>query len=90
MLDIRPRLPIMVSGYDTAPASDADVIIAALEHNDRVHRIKHHDVECYLLQKVLEAMQKPFPALADLALEADWSYLIHSRMDLHRVCDHSS
>ena len=100
MEDIWPhvKFPIVVSGFNRLiQDSDADEIIAALEHNDRVHRIKRHHSSSFHMQEVLVAMQNPFPAaLTDLALEfelsrIEWhrSFLVRSWVDLHRrVYDH--
>jgi len=68
MEDIWPPLPIVVYGFDYI-TSNADTIVAALEHNDRVHQIKLDHCPSFLFQQVSPVIQKPFPALTDLALE---------------------
>jgi len=69
-LDVWPAIPIVVSGYcDSPPRSGLDPNIeAALEHNDRICRIKF--VSAWYLKRVFAALEKPFPALTDLEL---WS-----------------
>ena len=61
-LQVWPLLPIVVSGVDN--------IIAAVtgKHNDRVCGIELWHVPCFQMQKVLAAMQEPFPALTYLEL----------------------
>ena len=68
MLDIWPVLPLVVLGYH--PTS-VDSIIAALEHNDRVYKVHFGSSESSQVEEVLLAMQRPFPALTHLWLEAD-------------------
>jgi len=66
-LDIWPPLPIVLWQHDHL-AWDMDNIMAALEHNDRVCEIKFWDASSSQLEKVLAAMQEPFPALTSLLL----------------------
>jgi hypothetical protein len=47
-----------------------DNIVAALERSSRVNKIELHDINGLSLEKVLAAMQEPFPELTDLML---WS-----------------
>jgi hypothetical protein len=47
---------------------DVDNIIAALEHNDRICELDLFDIPSSQLEKVLAAMQQPFPALTRLWL----------------------
>ena len=68
MLTIWPPLPIIISEYDPS-ACNEDNIIAALEHHGRVCEILLDGVSSSLLEKLLAAMQKPFPALKILELE---------------------
>jgi hypothetical protein len=68
MLDAWPVLPIVI--WDWSPTRAVDNIIAALEHNDRVCQIDLGGAPSLLLEKVLAAMQEPFPALTSLQL---WS-----------------
>ena len=48
-----------------------DNVIAALEHNDRVCKFDLQGVRSCQAEKVLSAMQKPFPELTDITLR--WS-----------------
>jgi hypothetical protein len=65
MLDLWPPLPIVIH-HSNHRNSGGDNIIAALEHNDRVCQITlERDLEW---EKVLDAMQKPFPMLTHLIL----------------------
>ena len=63
-----PQIPIVVSGYCDSPSGLDHNIEAALEHKDRVCRIKL--VSAWRLERVFEALEEPFPALTDLEL---WS-----------------
>ena len=67
-LYIWPVLPIFVWGYDHEKWG-MDNIFAALEHVDRVCQLALLDIPSSELEKVLAAMQQPFPALTDLSLE---------------------
>ena len=68
MLDVWPPLPI-VTRHFWRSKSDLDNIIAALEHNDRICQIGLAlDLHW---EKVLESMQKTFPALTHLSLYSD-------------------
>ena len=68
-LDVWPPLPIVVKVY-TAETWGVDNIIATLEHNDRICDVILYDVPSPQLEKVLAAMQQPFPTLTFLQL---WS-----------------
>jgi hypothetical protein len=68
MLYIWPVLPIVVSA---GGMWDADNIIAALEHNDRICRLELYKGPSSEFEKVIAAMQQPFPALTHLRL---WPY----------------
>ena len=68
MLTIWPPLPIVIREYRHS-ASNEDNIIAALEHPDRVCEVQLKGVPSLLLEKLLPAMQEPFPALTYLWLE---------------------
>ena len=70
MLSIWPPLPIILREHDHS-ASNEDNIIAALEHPDRVCKVELNGVPSSLLEKLLPAMEEPFPALAYLRLEAN-------------------
>jgi hypothetical protein len=68
MLDVWPPWPIVIHHY-ARPKSGGDNIIAALERNDRVCQITLKlDLQ---REKVLDAMQDPFPALTRLILSSD-------------------
>ena len=66
MLDIWPPLPIIVSGYGKRARQKN--IVAALSHNVRVCGISLYRVPSSLWEKVLAAMQEPFPELTHLKL----------------------
>ena len=70
MLDVWPPLPIVIHHYARPKSGGArDNIIAALERNDRVCQITLKlDLRW---KKVLNAMQRPFPALTHLILYTD-------------------
>jgi hypothetical protein len=65
MLDIWPELPIVIDELH-----GVDNVIAALELNDRVSRISFWDASCSELERVVEAMQDPFPTLTYLRLSS--------------------
>lgn len=67
-LDFWPEIPIVVSGYCDSPSGLDHNIEAALEHNDRICRIKF--VSAWYIKHVFAILEKPFPALTDLEL---WS-----------------
>ena len=67
-LHVWPPLPIVISVYNPKKWVD-DNIFAALEHNDRISEFLLSYIPSSDLQKVVEAMQKPFPALTRLELE---------------------
>jgi hypothetical protein len=67
-LDSWPVIPIIVSGYCDSPSGLNHNIEAALEHNDRICRIKI--VSAWHLERVFAALEEPFPALTDLEV---WS-----------------
>ena len=72
MLTIWPPLPIVIweDNVSAYSASNEDNIVAALEHPDRVRVVRLGAVPSSLLEKLLPAMQEPFPALANLRLVA--------------------
>jgi len=70
MLEIWPPLPIVIFPYGISTPA-ADNIIAALEHNDRIHRVELWEVSSSLLDKALAVMQGPFPVLRDLDIRCD-------------------
>jgi hypothetical protein len=69
MLDIWPPLPIIIQEYKW-PMSDMDNIVVALEHNDRIRGVFLCGRD-WQLEKVLEVMRKPFPALTELQLGSE-------------------
>ena len=73
MLEIWPPLPIVIVPYGLSENSKpaADNIVAALERNDRIHRVELWEVSSSLLDKALAAMQGPFPLLTDLDIRCD-------------------
>ena len=71
MMDTWPPLPIYIwsDGVDLL-SSGTDNIVAVLEHNDRINTI---DLSCYSkpsMDQALAAMQKPFPSLTGLFINA--------------------
>jgi hypothetical protein len=64
-LDVWPLLPIIIWAHFSTTL-DAGNIIAALERNDRVCKMDIFDVPSSGAEKVLAALQQPFPALTDL------------------------
>ena len=67
-LDIWPPLPLVIRG-STYPTDDCgDNLITLLERRDRVCRIYLWDAELPL-EKMMVAMQEPFPELTDLGLD---------------------
>ena len=68
-LDIWPSFPLVV--YDIAGTTeDMDNVVAALERRDRVDKICLREVNGSSLEKVLAAMQEPFPELTFLWLSS--------------------
>jgi hypothetical protein len=67
-LDVWPPFPIVIHHYEH-PKSGWGNVIAALERNDRVCRIKLKLDSQW--EKVLDAMQQPFPALTRLVLASN-------------------
>jgi hypothetical protein len=74
-LDIWPALPLSVKGTIDSGSTPVDNIVAALGRRDRVRRI-HFDGVIWGSQwdKVLAAMQAPFPALIHLHILLQWHY----------------
>jgi hypothetical protein len=68
MLDVWPLLPIVIIDKEDEKWG-VDDIIAALEHNDRICELKLWLVPSSRMDKVLEAMQQPFPELTTLCLQ---------------------
>ena len=66
-----PALPIVVVGdcYDTPDDEKwVDSIAAVFEHIDRICELNLFGMQSWQLEKVLAAMQQPFPALTRLSL----------------------
>jgi hypothetical protein len=68
-LDVWPPLPIAIRDYWDATLG-VDNIVAALEHNNRISDLQLLDVPSSQLEKVLAVIQRPFPALTRLHLQA--------------------
>ena len=69
LLDVWPPLPIVVrSDGDGHEKWGVENIFAALKHNDRICQLELIDFPVSQAEKVLAAMQKPFPALKGLFL----------------------
>ena len=73
MLEIWPPFPIVIFPYGLSNALTlaADNIIAALEHNYRIHHVELWEVSSSLLEKALAVMQGPFPMLTELDIRCD-------------------
>ena len=67
MLDVWPPLPLEIQLYDS---HDADNMIAALKHRDRVRGISILNPTSPQLEGLASMMQEPFPALTFLRLMA--------------------
>jgi len=67
MLDVWPPLPIVVRG-DGHGKWGVKNILAALEQNDRICQL--HLVPFLQMEKVIAAMQKPFPELTRLYIRS--------------------
>ena len=68
MLDIWPLLPLIMEAYrhEMWDMGRMDNVIAALERNDRLYQLRLIDISSSQVEKVLPAMQQPFPALIRL------------------------
>ena len=69
MLDVWPPLPLHI--LSIWPYANVDNIVALLEHKNRVCRIHISNISSLDLEKVLAAMQEPFPELTRLTLGAN-------------------
>ena len=67
-LDVWPHLPIAIGGNGVRKWG-VDNLIAALKHNDRICQIDIWPDSSLQMEKVLAAMQQPFPALTHLYLD---------------------
>jgi hypothetical protein len=70
-LEVWPPLPLFIQCYGYYPKECVDNIIAALERRNCVYQIKLKDVPSSYFEKVVAAMQEPFPELTDLLLRSD-------------------
>ena len=69
-LDIWPPLPIVVRS-SIEKKRGLDLLIAALEHNDRVCGIDLYGLQNSQAEEIIAAMQRPFPELTHLHLRPD-------------------
>ena len=69
-LDVWPTLPLIIQNRDGL-TEGVNNIVAALERRDPVVKIELTHVNSSSLEKVLAAMQVPFPELTDLRLWSD-------------------
>ncbi len=74
MSDIWPALPIDIWAMGAKPAwwgsDNVNNIIAALVHNDRIHRIWVDSIGCWFLERIATAIQDPLPALTHLHMSS--------------------
>ena len=70
MMDIWPAIPIVILFSSGMGSSDKEDIITALEHRDRVSRIKLFVSEAQL-GKIAALMLEPFPVLTRLSLNSE-------------------
>ena len=72
-LDVWPAFPLLIQG--TVSETSEDDVIALLKHSDRICQI---DLECdsswFYIEKILTAMQVPFPELTVLRLSSSLLY----------------
>ena len=70
MLDLWPPLPVIMRTfvYDNQTL-DVDNVIAALGHNDRICNLGLANIPSGQFERVLAAMQQPFPELTHLELQ---------------------
>ncbi len=69
MLDIWPPFPIDLRAVDLL-GDNMDNVIAALEHNDRICQFDVYEVSSDELERLVTAMQDPFPILTDLDFQS--------------------
>ena len=69
MLDLWPPFPLVIESCISCGRPSVDNIVAVLEHRSRVCRIRIRGISSSGLEKVLAAMQEPFPELTQLELE---------------------
>jgi len=68
-LDVWPPLPLLING-DISSAPSVDNIVVALGHNNRVREVDLGGIAGPQTEKVLVAMQMPFPEVTRLCLAA--------------------
>jgi len=75
MLDVWPRLPIVIAHARSRPLTShrVDNIVALLdsEHHDRVHQIDLTYIAVSHWERIAAMMQKPFPELTALRIDAN-------------------
>ncbi len=69
-LDVWPPLPLIVRGTNMSLLSYVDNIIAVLGQSNRVCEVSLYDLADWQLEKVLAAMQVPFPELTEFRLSS--------------------
>ena len=67
IIDVWPPIPIIIVDYHLKN-SRVDGICAALEHNDRIHEVDLNAIQSSQSERVLAAMNRPFPSLNRLHL----------------------
>jgi hypothetical protein len=75
-IEVWPLLPIVI-GIDALERWGPwcrDNVVDALEHNDRVCQVSIFEIFSKDLEKILAAMQKPFPVLTRLELLQPWPH----------------
>ena len=68
-LDVWPAYPLAISSYHSSTKGKLDNMLAALEHRHRVCQIRLVDLSICQMEKVLAAMQVPFPELTELVFQ---------------------
>ena len=68
-LDVWPPLPIIIKAYYYS-GWGVDNVLAALQRNDRICHFDLFDFPSSQLEKLLAAMQQPFPALTHLRIRS--------------------
>jgi hypothetical protein len=73
LLDIWPSFPISIYSPQFDPAVDergVENLTAALKHRDRISEIYIRNMNGPALERLIDAMHEPFPALTDLHLQS--------------------
>jgi hypothetical protein len=71
VLVVWPALPVTIIANTQLKGTDPDSIIGALKHRDRIAGIELGGFNCSQLKKCMALMQKPFPVLNSLLLDAN-------------------